>query len=160
MAWYWPRGPGTQRYTQEYPSDPLSPTPTRVQTLVFSPRSLLSSFGAESKSFYNEVARHEFPKKKACLVNYGVRGSSLDWFRNYLTTRTQRVQFKNDMSSTRAICFGVPQGSILGPLLFVLYINNLTQCLENCSINMYADDTVMYFTNLGTWRQLGQYRMI
>ena len=52
------------------------------------------------------------------------------------------------MSSTRAIRFGVPQGSILGPLLFVLYINNLTQCLENCSINMYADDTVMYFTNL------------
>ena len=78
----------------------------------------------------------------------GVRGSSLDWFRNYLTTRTQRVQFKNDISSTRAICFGVPQGSILGPLLFVLYINDLPQCLQNCSINMYADDTVMYFTNL------------
>ena len=59
------------------------------------------------------------------------------------------------MSSTRAVCFGVPQGSILGPLLFVLYINNLTQCLENCSKNMYADDTVMYFTKLGTWRLLG-----
>ena len=78
------------------------------------------------------------------------RKSSLDWFRNYLTTRSQRVQFENDMSSTQAIRFGVPQGSILGPLLFVLYINNLTQCLENCSINMYADDTVMYFTNLCT----------
>ena len=54
------------------------------------------------------------------------------------------------MSSTRAIRFGVPQGSILGPLLSVLYINDLPQCLENCSINMYADDTVMYFTNLCT----------
>ena len=54
------------------------------------------------------------------------------------------------MSSTRAIRFSVPQGSLLGPLLFVLYINDLPQCLENCSINMYADNTVMYFTNLCT----------
>ena len=54
------------------------------------------------------------------------------------------------MSATQAIRFGVPQGSILGPLLFVLYINDLPQCLENCCINMYADDTVMYFTNLCT----------
>ena len=46
------------------------------------------------------------------------------------------------MSSTRAIRFGVPQRSILGPLLFVLYIYDLPQCLENCSINMYADDIV------------------
>ena len=60
------------------------------------------------------------------------------------------MQFRNDKSSTRAICFGIPQGSILGPLLFVLYINDLPQCLENCSINMYANDTVMYFTNLCT----------
>ena len=84
------------------------------------------------------------------LGHYGVRGSSMDWLRNYFTTRTQIVQFGNDMSSTRAIRFGVPQGSILGSLLFVLYINDLPQCLENCSINMYVDDTVMYSTNLCT----------
>ena len=54
------------------------------------------------------------------------------------------------MSSTQAVRFGVPQGSILGPLLSVLYINDLPKCLENCCINMYADDTVMYFTNLCT----------
>ena len=54
------------------------------------------------------------------------------------------------MSSRRAIRFGVPQGSIFRPLLFVLYINDLSKCLENCSINMYADDTVMYFTDLCT----------
>ena len=52
------------------------------------------------------------------------------------------------MSSCRPIQFGVPQGSILGPLLFVLYINDLPQCLENSSINMYADNTVLYFTSL------------
>ena len=44
----------------------------------------------------------------------------------------------------------VPQGSILWPLIFVLYMNDLPQCLQNCSINMYADDTVIYVTNLCT----------
>ena len=60
------------------------------------------------------------------------------------------MQFGNDLSSTQAIHFGVPQGSILGPLLFVLYIGDQLQCLENYSINMYGDDTVVYFTNLCT----------
>ena len=54
------------------------------------------------------------------------------------------------MSLARAFRFGVPQGYIFGPLLFVSYINDLTQCLENCSINMNADDTVIYFKNLCT----------
>ena len=54
------------------------------------------------------------------------------------------------MSSTQAIRFVVRQVSILGPLLFVLYIDDLLQGLENYSINMYADDTVVYFTNLCT----------
>ena len=49
------------------------------------------------------------------------------------------------MSSTQAIRFGVPQGSILGPQLFVLYIDDLLQCLENYSINVSADDTVVCF---------------
>ena len=81
------------------------------------------------------------------LEHYGVRGGTLDWFREYLTTRTQRVHFGKHLSSSQAIHFGVPQGSILGPPLFVLYINDLPQCLENCFINMYADDTVLYSTS-------------
>ena len=99
------------------------------------------------KKAFNLVDHEYLPFK---LEHYGVRGSSLGWFRNYLTKRTQRVQFGNYKSSTQAIHFGIPQGSILEPLLFVLYINDLL-CLENCSIPMfYADDTVMYSINLCT----------
>ena len=59
-----------------------------------------------------------------------------------------KVQFKNDLSPGLRLDFGVQQCSILGPLLFILYINDLPECLVNCSIGMYADDTVMYFPDL------------
>ena len=63
------------------------------------------------------------------------------------TTRFQRVKHNQDISSNLAIRHGVPQGSILGPILFVVYINDLPQCVMKSSIGMYADDTVIYFSD-------------
>ena len=69
-----------------------------------------------------------------------------DWFRNYLTDRKQLVRFRKEIFDPCLITLGAPQGSILSPFLFVLFVNDLPIDLERCQILMYADDTVMYFT--------------
>ena len=80
------------------------------------------------------------------LEYYGVCDESLPWFKNYFTGRKQVVHIDSQSSEEFAVTSGVPQGSILGPLLFIVYINDLPRCFKHCSVNMqqYADDTVLY----------------
>ena len=66
------------------------------------------------------------------------------WFNTYLTHRKQQVSVNNCMSDFKQITYGVPQGSILGPLLFLLFINDLPLYTKNVSTDLYADDTTLY----------------
>ena len=75
---------------------------------------------------------------------YGIRGLPLDLFRSYVSNRLQCVRVGNKISSPRTVNCGIPQGSCLGPLLFLLYINDLVNVSDNVSSLLFADDTTMY----------------
>lgn len=82
------------------------------------------------------------------LENYGIRGQALMLLRSYLTSRTQCVSFQDSTSSLLDVGYGVPQGSILGPLLFLLYVNDLVNCYleSDCKFVLYADDTNIFIS--------------
>ena len=71
---------------------------------------------------------------------YGIQGTALDCFKSYLTNRTQQCLVNGSLSEICSLKCGVPQGTILGPLLFLIYVNDLPNCLTSCQPRMYADD--------------------
>ena len=80
------------------------------------------------------------------LQHYGVSGPLLKWFENYLTGRKQRVVINGTLSSWAYVKSGVPQGSVLGPVLFLLYVNDMPRVVRSSSIAMFADDTKCFKT--------------
>ena len=75
---------------------------------------------------------------------YGVRDSNLKWCANYLTNRTQKTLANGKLSDAKGITCGVPQGSVLGPLFFILYVNDVQEAVSVSKLQLYADDTVIH----------------
>ena len=75
---------------------------------------------------------------------YGIKNKELCWFESNLFGRKQIVSYDGALSEIQAISCGVPQGSILGPLLFTLLINDINKNLRKCEMTLYADDSVLY----------------
>ena len=81
------------------------------------------------------------------LEHYGIRGLANNWFKSYLSNRKQYVSVNGYHSKTEVMKFGVPQGSVLGPLLFLIYINDLRNAIHNSIVHHFADDTNLLYVN-------------
>ena len=88
-----------------------------------------------------DMVNHEVLLSK--LARLGIVGKSLDWFSSYLSKR-KIPTFLNDIFSVEnSIYNGVPQGSLIGPIIFVLFINDLASVFDKCAFHFHADDTVL-----------------
>ena len=95
-----------------------------------------------SKAF--DTVNHHLLLQK--LEHYGIRDLALNWFNSYLTKRKQYVSLGNVKSDLLEISCGVPQGSVLGPLLFLLYINDFSNSSKKLDFHIFADDSNLFYT--------------
>jgi hypothetical protein len=105
------------------------------------------------------------------LNKYGIQGSAYNWLESFLVNRVQQVKIGNTLSPPLLVESGVPQGTVLGPVLFLVYSADLPSVIEHCKISMYADDTKVFrsiydetdciqlqndLDNISNWAQLWQ----
>ena len=85
---------------------------------------------------------HEIILKK--MEYYGFQIHTIEWFKSYLLNKQQLVSCHDELSSKSTLETGVPQGSVLGPILFIVYVNDLNRHIHLGACNLYADDTLVY----------------
>ena len=96
-----------------------------------------------SKAF--DAVQHDILIKK--LEHYGVREIANNWFRSYLINRKQFVIISSKSSEQKLLTCGAPQGSVLGPLLFILYINDFSNASSVLDLHLFADDSNLFYSN-------------
>ena len=92
------------------------------------------------KNAFDGICHKRLLKK---LYAYGIRGKVFHWLKSYLTKITQYMQYGNFISDAKTISHGVNQGSILGPLLFILYVNDFSRTSDLLLFILFADDTTV-----------------
>ena len=90
-----------------------------------------------------DTVNHEILLRK--LHHCRIRGLTNEWFKSYLNDRTQKTKVNGSISEKIEITYGVPQGSILGPLLFLVYINDLHEAVTHSLVHHFADDKDMLY---------------
>ena len=78
------------------------------------------------------------------LISYGYSGQCIQWLQSYLLNQKQRVILEGKASDWKPVSSGVPQGSQIGPLMFILYTNDFTNHVDSCEISLYADDSKQF----------------
>ena len=94
-----------------------------------------------TKAFNKVSHKHLYTK----LHYYGIRGPILDWIKDFISNRSQQVTLDGCSSESLPITSGVPQGTVLGPLLFLCFVNDIPDCISSI-IHLYADDILLYRT--------------
>ena len=113
-----------------------------ITTIFEKKQSIIGVFLNLSKAF--DAIDHKIMLQK--LMHHRVRGVPLKWFSSYLSDRVQQVLCNNQLSDILKIKCGFPLGSILGPLLFVIYANDFCKCMTKGKTIMFADDTNLFFS--------------
>ena len=107
-------------------------------------KEFIASVFLDLKKAYDTVNHGILLKKLFCC---GVRGTPLKWFESYLERRSQCVKIQDSISSQREVTIGIPQGSVLGGLLFLIYVNDLPSVSEKLFCVLFADDTCLAYSH-------------